>query len=438
MKIRGNYRGRRPVAFGAVAIAVAAIALAALTSGCGSSQATQAASATKSTTLTVWDPVTAGGGINAAQQRTWQQMIATVNERFERANPGVKIVEKHFDYGDFDTKVPAAVATGNAPDVLYYGTDDLWKYTLPLNSMLTASQKQTLKFLSQSVVSAQDRQLHILPFGTYEGMWMYNKALFAKYHLEVPTTQAQFLSVCDRLNAAGVVPIRATFGGSYTMDRYVALLAGQLIPNITDWNSQKIAYTSPQYREGVDAFLGMIKHKCFGPNPESTGVAGEGDQMFRAGKTAIQYVLIGPNVADYEKTIGKNNLGVFLQPALPGGKPSMDASLAYGFSIVKTTKQKALAYKYISFWVAPAQQTLAWNEIQQLPNLTNLNITSSAPVYKQMLTWAKDPQFHVGAWPVNAQEFKVWDDLTPDVITGRASVDDLLKQLQSARDSTKS
>jgi ABC-type glycerol-3-phosphate transport system substrate-binding protein len=401
------------------------------------SGASKPAHAAGTTTLTVWDPVTAAGGINASQQKLWQGMIDTVNQRFEKANPGVKINEKHFNYGDFDAKVPAAVATGTAPDVLYYGTDELWKYTLPLNSMLTAQQKKTIKFLDQSVVSAQDRKLHVLPFGTYEGVWMYNKALFRKYHLAVPTTQAQFLGICDKLNAAGVVPLRATFGGSYTMDRYVALLSGQLIPNIADWNSQKIPYTSPKYKGGVTAFMQMTAHKCWGPNPQSTGVAGEGDQMFRAGKTAIQYVLIGPNVADYEKSIGKGNLGVFLQPALPGGKPSMDASLAYGFSIVKTTKQTALAYKYISFWDQAAQQQLAWSQIQQLPNLTNLTIKSRTPVYSQMLAWAKDPQFHVGAWPVNAQEFKVWDDLTPDVITGRTSVDSLLTQLQAARSSTK-
>jgi raffinose/stachyose/melibiose transport system substrate-binding protein len=428
--------GSRPL----VAAAGALLALALAVAGCGGGDDDNASGnsgqAAKPVKLVMWDSG-ASFGLNQAQKDAFAEMVDEVNKRFEAAHPGVTIDTKHLSYSDFETKVPAAVASNTAPDVLYYGTDSLWKYTLPLNDMLSDEQKKTLKFLDQSVAAAQDRKLHILPFGAYEGVWMYNKALFEKNGIAVPQTQEEFVAACDKLNAAGIVPIRATFGDEYTMDRYVALLSGQLIPNITDWNAQKIAYTSPEFTAGVDAFMDMTKHKCWGPNPESKGVAGEGDQMFRSGKTAVQYVLAGPDVADYEKDIGKGNLGVFLQPALPGGKPSMDASLNYGFNIVKTTKEQKLAWEYISFWVAPEQQQLAWEKIAQLPNVTTANIESDEPVYKQMLEWAADPQFHLGAWPVTPEEFKVWNDLTPDVVAGRVGTNELLTKLQQAREASK-
>lgn len=423
-----------------IAAAGAMLALCLAAAGCGGGDDSDTAGdgdqAAKPAKLVVWDSG-ASFGLNQAQKDAFAEMVAEVNERFEAAHPGVTIESEHLSYADFETKVPAAVASNTAPDVLYYGTDSLWKYTLPLNDMLSSQQKEEIKFLDQSVAAAQDRKLHILPFGSYQGVWMYNKALFEKNGIAVPETHEDFLAVCDKLNAAGIVPIRATFGGEYTMNRYVALLSGQLIPDITAWNSQEIAYTSPEFTEGVDAFMDMTEHKCWGPNPESQGVAGEGDQMFRSGKTAVQYVLAGPDVADYEKNIGKGNLGVFLQPALPGGQPSMDASLNYGFNIVKTTKEPELAWEYISFWVAAEQQELAWEKIAQLPNVTTANISSDEPVYQQMLEWAADPQFHVGAWPVTPEEFKVWNDLTPDVVAGRADTSELLTKLQEAREASK-
>ena len=40
----------------------------------------------------------------------------------------------------------------------------------------------------------------------YWGVW-YNKEVFAKYNLKVPTTWAEFLKVCDTLKANGVTPM---------------------------------------------------------------------------------------------------------------------------------------------------------------------------------------------------------------------------------------
>jgi raffinose/stachyose/melibiose transport system substrate-binding protein len=420
--------------------AVMAIALAAMTlAGCGGDSKSNGGSGAK--TLVVWDPFSLFGAGTPQDQANLESLTKLLDDQFKQSHPNLTIKHAHYNYDGYQTRLAAAVAAGAAPDIAWDYGDLQWQLTDPLDARMSADQKADLTLVDQSVVSAADRKLHVLPIGTYQGAWLYNKALFSRAGISVPTTQQQWLANCDKLNAAGIRPTQVSFARGHKLDRYAALFAGQLITNIDKWNDGSMPYTSAEYRQGVQAVLDGLQHGCWGKDPQAAGTPGDSDSTFLAGQTAINFATSNIDVKSIESKIGKGNLGVFLQPVLPGGAgPSMDASLEYGMTLMKTSKNKDLAWQYMSLWASPQGQQLAWEKIGQIPNSKTAKATGSDPVNEQLLSWAKEsnPQFHVGAWPISNQESDTYTQIAPSVITGRVSVDSFLNQMQKVRVSSRS
>ncbi|HEY0189033.1 MAG TPA: extracellular solute-binding protein [Cellulomonas sp.] len=57
----------------------------------------------------------------------------------------------------------------------------------------------------------------VIPFSAMAAAVIYNKRIFADNGLEVPTTWDELIDVCERLQAAGITPIYATFADSWTI-----------------------------------------------------------------------------------------------------------------------------------------------------------------------------------------------------------------------------
>jgi raffinose/stachyose/melibiose transport system substrate-binding protein len=414
----------------AVAIGLASIALL----GCSGS------SGGDSKTLVVWDPFSTYGANTAESNKAYLDLVAEVDADFKKTHKGVKIEHQHFAYDGYDTRLAAAVAAGNAPDVAWQFGDLSWQITDPLDDRLTSAQRDDLTLIDQSIVSAQDRKLHILPIGTYQGVWMYNKAIFAKAGAEVPKTQEQFLQDCKEITSAGYAPTQISFGLGHKVDRYVALYAGQLIGDIDKWNAGDIAYTSAQYKDGFEALLTAKDAGCYGKDPAGKGTAGDTMSTFLAGTSAMAFAAEQIDVTEIEKSIGKGNLGVFLQPQLPDGKgQSMDASLQAGVTLLKTSKNKDLAWEYMSLWASPAMQELAWEKVNALPNSVSAKVTATNEVDQQRIDWAqsKDPLFKVGAWPINNTESEAHLQMGPSVVSGQLSLNEFLSRMQDVRESSK-
>ncbi|MGH2613606.1 MAG: ABC transporter substrate-binding protein [Thermomicrobiales bacterium] len=388
-------------------------------------------------TLVVWDPF-ANLGETPEEQAAYEDFVAEVDAGFAETHPGVTIKHSRFGYDGYTTKLAAAVAANKAPDIAWDYTDINWKFTDPIDDLLTGATKDDLTLTEQSIVSAKDGKLHILPFGTYQGVWLYNKALFEQAGIEPPTTQEEWLENCDTLNEAGITPTKVSFNGPYKLDRYVALYATQFMPDIAEWNNQSLAFDGSEYSKGLDALMEGLDHACFGSNPESTGIAGDTSNQFRAGTAAMMFNAGSIRVESLEADIGVGNVGVMLQPALEGGKENMDASLQMGLTLVKTSKNKDLAWEYMEYFVQPENQALAWDMIRQTPNSKSAAATSDDPVYAQLLEWGKDPQFQVGAWPVNPEESFEYAKMAPAVVAGNLSTDEFLTSMQAVREKTKS
>jgi ABC-type glycerol-3-phosphate transport system substrate-binding protein len=416
-----------------VLLIASALVLASLAAGSASATAPVAHRAGE-VKLTVWSQF----GLASEGSGDIKKLLQTLDARFEAANPGITIDRKDFPYDGYDTRLQAAIAANAGPDIAFAYSDAAWRGALPLEELLPASLRAHVALLQASQPPATDGKVHFVPLGLYTGVWIYNRALFRKAGLDParpPTTLAQFLSACDRLRSADIVPVQWGFKDTYSFMRLAAIAGTQYFKSTVPWFQSKVAWTHPGILRATDAVLQMNHHGCFGDRPETRDSA-LADPAFRGGKTAISYAILNVNVADLEKSIGKGNLGVFAQPVLPGSvikHPTVDASALYGVQIMKWTKNADAAARYVRFLLGAEAQRAAWQAIHQVPINTGVHVADSSPVYRKILQYAKGSPLETGTWPPTGKETTTYARMTFALVTGRTSVRAFLAELQRAR-----
>src|SRR6266481_5890865 len=92
-----------------VVLAAAAVAVVAATAGAAQSASTRA----NSTTITFWHAYAEN-----ASAPEMQRLTKIVIPRFEKLNPGIKVQQVPFSYGNLQQKLTTSVAGGTLPDVI--------------------------------------------------------------------------------------------------------------------------------------------------------------------------------------------------------------------------------------------------------------------------------------------------------------------------------
>jgi len=184
------------------AIAMAATAAVTL-AACGGSSG-GAASSTKNThvTLTWWTNATTGD-----LKTVWAQAATA----FHAAHPNVTIQVDPIQNEAFTTKVPAALASNNPPDIYQQWGGGQEASQVP-SGKVTDLTKLTSSWIGSVGSAAQAWQVNGKQYGVpYDlhtvGLW-YRKDLFARAGIaSPPTTMTQLTADISKLKAARIVPI---------------------------------------------------------------------------------------------------------------------------------------------------------------------------------------------------------------------------------------
>lgn len=70
------------------------------------------------------------------------------------------------------------------------------------------------------VLVDEEHRYDVLPYSTAAAGVIYNQEIFDEHGLEVPQTWSEFVTVCEALQDAGVVPIYATFRDTWTLNQH--------------------------------------------------------------------------------------------------------------------------------------------------------------------------------------------------------------------------
>jgi len=360
---------------------------------------TAALFAQKQVTLTVWDfkfsEVNATGA---------QAPMKAADAAFEKANPGVKIdhVAQPTDATQYYQIIQSAATANDGPDVVMFHPGARVNGFADIIVDLDPYIKDVLgQFTKDSVeMCSSGGKVKVLPL-TMQGFGIYyNKAYFKKAGLnpeKAPKTAAEFLAACEKLKAAGIVPI--TSGQSYTIDFFlrcaVANAYGPKVAGLVD-GSQK--FDSPAFKEVV-AFVKTLVDKGY---IEKEGLSRpyfmDAIDKFAAGGGAMFVGLLSDvgNWKVFSDKLGANDVGYF--PAVNfKGQAFRDQQVAQGagigYGVMKWSKNQKLAAAYVKF-VSTGDRAKNYASVTGAlsPNLAASGGAGAYPVLKSIQGYLKNSQ----------------------------------------------
>ena len=180
--------------------------------------------------LTFWNGFTGGDG----------PVMKSLVDKFNTANPNIKVTMNVYEWADYYQKVPAAVSTGNGPDLGIMHVDQVATnaargVVLPLDDLAKSLQLTEGDF-SPPVWQAgvYNAKRYAIPLDVHPLGMFWNKKVLESAGLDPekpPTNAAEYLAALDKLKAKGVQGHWATpfpFTGTLQFEALTWQFGGQL------------------------------------------------------------------------------------------------------------------------------------------------------------------------------------------------------------------
>jgi len=352
------FRSRSGVGAGALLLATSL----ALTACSGSGSDDKEGSDAKTLTLWHYEGPTSAMGI------AWNKAI----ELFKASHPGVEVKFEEKSFEQIQQNAQMILNSDSAPDILEYNKGNATAGLLSKQGLLTdltdeatkrgwdkalsASLQTTAKYDDQGIMGS-GKFFGIPNYGEYVEVY-YNKDMFQKNGVQVPTTLDEFTKVMDTFVAKGITPL-SVGGAEYPAQQIVYELAlakadrawvddYQLYKNKVDFHGPQLTYGAQTFADWVRK--GYIAKNSAGIKAEDMGVAWE------QGKFPI---LISGSwwYGRFVSEVKNFPWGTFL---FPGNKlhPGSSGNI---WVVPEKSKAKSLAYDFIDITMKPEVQNLLGN-----------------------------------------------------------------------------
>ena len=283
---------------------------------------------------------------------------------FEKANPDIDVkLDTRPGGADGDNLVKTRLSTGDMADVFEYNSGSLFQAIGPQANLLPVTDEPWVSDLDETfkeVVSA-DGEVYGSPWQNIVGGGVfYNKPLYKKLGLEVPTTWDEFMANNDKIKAAGVAPVEQTFGDTWTSQIFVlADYHNVQAANPTfaeDYTNNEAKYaTTPEAEEGFQHLQDVAEADYLNSDYASAKFT-DGLAAVATGEAAhYPMITFGIPAIDGVAPDNVDDVGFF---AMPGDDASTNGATLWqpsGLYIPKTTEGDELeaAKKFQAFLASP-------------------------------------------------------------------------------------
>ena len=340
------------------------------------------ARAAATTQITVWDIQT------GSQQKALQAEAAAFNQ----THPDTP-VKYTFQSSTYPTVLSVAMGAHHGPDIFMgWGGGILKGYidagdVVDLTSALNADPAWKARYIPSILNGAAfNGHYYGVPYNESQPeVIIYNKAIFAKYGLSVPTTWPQLLQVVSTLKSHNVIPFalggKAMWPEMMIVQYLTERIGGPSALNDISQRKPGASFNTPVWVKAATMVQDLVKMGAFEPGFSGFdyGAGADSQQLLFAQRAAMMFMGTWEfgNAKDSAPQFAAN-MGFFPVPAVPGGKGKITDLIgnpANFYSVSTTAKNPAAAIAYLKTTLNPtfSAALLANGEV---PPIAELNASS--------------------------------------------------------------
>ncbi|WP_136605962.1 extracellular solute-binding protein [Paenibacillus dokdonensis] len=270
-------------------------------------------------------------------------------KQYETDHPNIKIELDSLNTDQQKLKLKTQAASKEVPDITVVNPAAQMqpfvdaKLLAPLNDML---DQNGLKDTFQDGLLdwySFDGNTYALPDGNNIGVVYYNKELFDKAGVKVPTTFEEMLEVVKTLKSQKIQPMaigeKDSWTGSFLFMNM--LLRTNNGPGfLKDVVDKKKTFDDPAFKEAVDAFENLVQAGAFQDGATSFDY-NAGENLFKTGKAAMYYMGTWAT-GGIETSSVNGKVGVFKFPTINGKGNPDEFMLAPGSAFAISADSKHL------------------------------------------------------------------------------------------------
>ena len=291
---------------------------------------------------------------------------------YEKANPGNKVTLVPRPGGtDGDNLVKTKLATGSMEDVFTYNSGSLFQALAPTKNLLDMTNQPFMKNVLSGfypVVSA-NKKIYGVPFGTANvGGILYNKKIYAKLKLKIPTTWDEFMANNKKIKAAGIDPVIQSYKETWTSQLFVLAdyyNVQAAHPNFAaDYTANKEKYAKNKTAlRGFEYIEEIKKLNYFNRDYASTTYAQALDKLaLGQGAHYPMATWAIPQIAA-QQPANLEDVGFFAQPGPKASVNGVTVWVPSGTYIPAATKNAAAAAKFVG-WMTTAKAVDVMNGVE--------------------------------------------------------------------------
>jgi raffinose/stachyose/melibiose transport system substrate-binding protein len=334
----------------------------------------------------------------------WQQQATGYPDVFQAANDrfnakyGDDVQMTSIDFPSYFAKFKTAVAGGDPPDLMEMSWTGDYRDVikagalLPLDSALAGGFPKFYKPVMDSL--RYNGHIYGIPIDLNTLTIAYNKSIFQKLHLNVPTTYAKLLAMAKPIRKAGYQPLTVNEKDAWPGgDLWFAQVAytDKSRNAIRQAELGKVKWTDPRFLAAAKNVQQLKKSGLLADGSNSTDFVGN-VAAFARGQIAMAYPVGNFNTGLIDKGVGKRfKYDLFPFPPLKAGKPVATGGPAIILSVPAKAKNPDKAINLIRLMTdATGQQELVKrNFIPSAP--ANISSNPSA-IYRRMVSFQATAQ----------------------------------------------
>ena len=280
-------------------------------------------------------------------------------EAFHAKNPDITVqVQQRPGGSEGDNIVKTRLSTGEMTDVFLYNSGSLFQALNPEQNLVPLTGESWTNQVEDAFkpVVSVGNELYGAPIeSSFGGGVLYNKKVYEKLGLQVPTTWAEFMANNAKIKAAGIDPVLQSYQDTWTSQLLVLADYHNVAAADPGWAEK---YTNGQVKyaqkPAVKGFQRLEEvHKAGYENKDYRSMRFEkGVADLAAGKGGhfpMLTVVVGTLAASDPEHI--NDVGFFGQPGDDASKAGMTIWMPPGLYIPKSTEGAKLdaAKKFVAF-----------------------------------------------------------------------------------------